>query len=145
MKIRTLAVVAVVLLSNAFMMRPALSLDCQNQRTQNDMSQCASLDLERETKIINRTYGELRARLNPAKQQQVRDVQLAWIKYKDLRCNFEAAGVEGGSAYPMIVAMCLTGMTRHLQPLAPEPPSLRKTQARLFASELRGVFRRPSG
>lgn len=90
----------------------AFALDCKNPQTQIDMNQCASADLDRETKKINKTYNNFRAKLNPTQKQQFKEVQLAWIKFKDLACQFEASGVEGGSAHSMVLAGCLTEKTR---------------------------------
>ena len=99
-------------LSSLFVSSAALAVDCQNPQTQIDMNQCASTDLDRETKKINKTYNNFRAKLNPTQKQQLKEVQLAWIKFKDLACKFEASGVEGGSAHSMVLAGCLTEKTR---------------------------------
>jgi len=104
--------VIVSFLSILFVPSVVLGLDCQNANTQADMNQCASSDLARETQIINKTYRDLRTKLNPAQQRQFKKVQLAWIKYKDLSCEFEASGVEGGSAHAMIITACLAEETR---------------------------------
>lgn len=86
--------------------------DCQNLQTQSEMNQCAFSDLESETKKINKTYNDIRAKLNQSQQRQFKKVQLAWIKFKDLTCEFEASGVEGGSAHSMILADCLADKVR---------------------------------
>ena len=99
-------------LSSLFVSSSALALDCQSPQTQTDMNQCASFDLGRETKKINKTYNDLRAKLNSTQKQHLKEVQLAWNKFKDLACQFEASGVEGGSAHSMVVAGCLTEKTR---------------------------------
>ncbi|MGB4813272.1 MAG: lysozyme inhibitor LprI family protein [Methylophilaceae bacterium] len=99
-------------LSSLFVSNSVLALDCQNPQTQTDMNQCASTDLDRETKRINKTYNNFRAKLNTTQKQQFKVVQLAWIKFKDLACKFEASGVEGGSAHSMVLAGCLTEKTR---------------------------------
>ena len=70
------------------------------------------MELDRETKKINLTYNQFRSKLNPAQQQNIKEVQLAWIKFKDLACQFEASSLEGGSAYAMVLTGCLTEKTR---------------------------------
>ena len=89
----------------------AWALDCRNPQTQTDMNMCAISDLERETNKINKTYNVYRAKLNPAQKQEFKAVQLAWIKFKDLSCKFEASGAEGGSMYAMVLSGCLTVKT----------------------------------
>lgn len=86
--------------------------DCLDARTQIDMNQCAHAALERETTALNRSCEAIRAKLDPARQQQFRAVQRAWVRFKDLSCKFEASGVEGGSAHPMILSGCLAEKTR---------------------------------
>jgi len=76
------------------------------------MNQCAASELDRETNKINKTYNEFRKKLNPTQKQKLKEVQLAWIKFKDLACQFETSGVEGGSAHSMILMNCLTEKTR---------------------------------
>jgi uncharacterized protein YecT (DUF1311 family) len=100
------------LLYGLIAINPAFALNCQNPQTQTDMNQCASIDLDKETKKLNKTYDAFRAKLNPAQKQKLKKVQLAWIKFKDLACQLEASGVYGGSAYPMVMANCLIEKTR---------------------------------
>lgn len=88
------------------------SQNCKKPLTQSDMNVCASKGLDEETNKMNKTYDEYIQKLNVKEKQQFKEVQLAWKKYKDLSCDFESLGVEGGSVRPMIVALCLDGMTR---------------------------------
>ena len=86
--------------------------DCRKPKTQLEMNQCAKRDYDTATKEINQIYNEYRKRLNPSQKEQIKEVQLAWIKYRDLACKFESSGVSGGSAESMIVGVCLTRLTR---------------------------------
>lgn len=106
------ALLVCLFLSSVSVSSYVLALDCQNPQTQVDINQCASTELDRETKKINKTYNNLRAKLNPTHKQQLKEVQLAWIKFKDLACQFEASGIEGGSAHSMVLASCLAEKTR---------------------------------
>ncbi len=90
----------------------AFALNCPNAQTQTEMNQCAFAELNRATTQINQTYYHLRTKLNPVQKQQLKDVQLTWIKFKDLACEFEASGVEGGSVHSMILSACLSKMTQ---------------------------------
>ena len=106
------ALLSCFFLSLLFVSGAALSLECEDPMTQLDMNLCASAELDRETKKINKTYNNLRAKLNSEQKQQIKEVQLAWIKFKDLACKFEASAVEGGSVYSMVLSECLTAKTR---------------------------------
>lgn len=90
----------------------AWAVNCANAMTQSDMNQCASQELAQEDKKINAAYNQLRSKQAPEQQKLLKEVQLAWIKYKELACKYEAGGVEGGSAYPMVHAYCLAQKTR---------------------------------
>lgn len=76
------------------------------------MSACAAQNLDRETQRINATYTALRSKLDAKQSQQLKDVQLAWIKFKDLACAFETASVSGASLAPLIRSNCLLKITR---------------------------------
>jgi len=85
---------------------------CNDSSNQMEMNACASVTLNTETKRINSLYNELRLKLSPKDRMKIRDIQLAWIKFRDLSCELESSGVEGGSVHSMIFSMCLTRYTR---------------------------------
>lgn len=90
----------------------AFAADCGKAVTQAEMNGCAAQDLNEADAELNRTYIAYRAKLRPAQQNQIRDVQLAWIKYRDLSCRFESSSVAGGSAAGMALQTCLADKTR---------------------------------
>lgn len=95
--------------SIALLLSPRISVatDCAKPTTQNEINQCANSQLEAEMAAINSVYNRYRASLDATEKQQLKDVQLAWIKYRDLACKFEASPVEGGSMYSYVLAQCL--------------------------------------
>ncbi|OWY31084.1 lysozyme inhibitor LprI family protein [Herbaspirillum robiniae] len=90
----------------------AFALDCDKAVTQAEMNGCVAQDLNQADAELNQTYIAYRAKLRTAQQNQIRDVQLAWMKYRDLSCRFESAGVAGGSASGMALQTCLADKTR---------------------------------
>lgn len=90
----------------------AIAQNCKNPMTQMDMNQCAGAELTRETARLNATYHDLRQGLNTSTKADLRQVQLAWIKFKYLACKLEASRAEGGSIYSMVLANCLSELTR---------------------------------
>ena len=60
---------------------------------------------------LNGRYAAAMARLSPPSRVLLRDAQRSWIGFRDRQCAFEASGVEGGSAYPMVYAGCLARVT----------------------------------
>jgi uncharacterized protein YecT (DUF1311 family) len=88
------------------------ALDCKDGgKTTVDMKECASKELEEATKKLNTTYNSYRKLLEPKQQNDLKAVQLAWIKYKDLRCNLEYSFYEGGSMAGLVGTTCLTYIT----------------------------------
>lgn len=98
--------------------------DCSKANTQGDMEQCATQALNKADAELNQTYVQYRNRLDKAHQNQIRDVQLAWIKYRDLSCKY-ASSDTGGSAHGLALQTCLTDKTlertRELKALATCP------------------------
>lgn len=92
----------------------AYALDCSKSatQTQSDMDQCATQALNQADAELNQTYIDYRNRLNKAQQNQIRDVQLAWIKYRDLSCKYASSSSTGGSAHGMALQSCLTEKTQ---------------------------------
>lgn len=99
------------LLSFAIAGSSAWALDCNNAQTQADMDECASQALNKADAELNQTYVDYRKRLDKAQQNQIRDVQLAWIKYRDLSCKYATSRGTGGSAHNMALQSCLTEKT----------------------------------
>ena len=113
--------------SAALLLLPALplhaqTLDCDNAMTQTEMNQCAAQALEQEDQRLNRVYNQYRAGLQAKDRQALKQVQLAWIKFRDLDCKQVASVYEGGSMQPMVHAHCLAERTReritHLEQMA---------------------------
>ena len=112
---------AAIVLLPAFQLQ-AQTLDCDNAMSQMEMNQCAAQDLEREDQHLNRVYTQYRASLSAKDKEALKQVQLAWIKFRDLDCKQVASVYEGGSMQPMVHASCLAERTReritHLEQMA---------------------------
>ena len=86
--------------------------NCSSPTTQFEMNACAGHELARETERINSTYGSLRRSLSPEEANELKLVQLLWIKYKDAACELESKSAEGGSMQPLLRDTCLTRLTK---------------------------------
>lgn len=100
------------------------ALSCDNAGTQAQMEQCATQALNQADTELNQTYVDYRNRLDQRQQNQIRDVQLAWIKYRDLSCKYASSDISG-SAHALALQTCLTEKTqertRELKALATCP------------------------
>jgi uncharacterized protein YecT (DUF1311 family) len=86
--------------------------NCKNPDTQMAMNVCAARDYEREDKRLNQAYRDLVAKLEQGKREKLRDVQRAWLSYRDLNCDFQSDDYQGGSIYSLIQSSCLAEMTK---------------------------------
>ncbi|TZF86968.1 lysozyme inhibitor LprI family protein [Cognatilysobacter lacus] len=102
----------ILLLALAALLSTQAFANCRSTQNQIEMNECSAADLAQATREINRTYQQLLGELNPDRRARMRAVQLQWIKFKDLNCEFEASYMEGGSAEPMLRNSCLAEMTR---------------------------------
>ncbi|RSZ55758.1 DUF1311 domain-containing protein [Massilia atriviolacea] len=95
------------------MANPAAAADdCKDPMTQYDMNRCSAKDAGREDALLNKNYKELMGKVDAQEKAQIKTVQLAWIKFRDLQCNYESDRYEGGSMQPLVHSSCLYGMTK---------------------------------
>lgn len=89
--------------------------DCANASDQATMNECAGKALKASDGELNTLYKQIAARLkdDQDKTRLLVAAQKAWIAFRDAECDFSAAGVTGGSVYPMIVLQCRDGLTQN--------------------------------
>ena len=85
---------------------------CTNPLSQFEMNQCAGKAYHAADATMNQIYRKLASMLDEAEQVQLKEAQLAWLKYRDANCEFVADEYKGGSIRPLIQATCLADMTR---------------------------------
>jgi uncharacterized protein YecT (DUF1311 family) len=85
--------------------------DCRNPVSQMAMNVCAGKDYKREDATLNKLYKELVAQLEKDRGEKLRQLQVAWIKYRDLQCDFVSSEYDGGSMYPLVRSSCMARVT----------------------------------
>lgn len=88
--------------------------DCKDPQTQTDMNICADLAYKEADEELNVTYKKALKILeatNPTEIENFKEVQRAWIKFRDLHCKHAISGYEGGTIVPLIHASCMTELT----------------------------------
>lgn len=72
-------------------LEPMVRLDCLNETTHDRIAALATPyganSYATADATLNRTYQALKSRLNPDKQDQLIEVQLAWLAYRDAACD----------------------------------------------------------
>ena len=86
---------------------------CADAQTQADMNICWGKEYKAADATLNQVYGQLMRKLDAADQAQLKQVEAAWLKYRDANCEFVADRYKGGTIRPMIEAMCLADTTRN--------------------------------
>lgn len=89
----------------------ALADHCGNAVSQTDMDVCAGQQFDAADTALNETYARLMKSISPAGQASLRSAQRAWLAYRDKQCAFNLLGRADASVYPMVMAMCRTGLT----------------------------------
>ena len=100
----------------------AQDANCSDPPDQVTMTQCAYQEWQTADAELNSAYKRAMAMLKDQDAQMdaalrggpeaLRDAQRAWITFRDKTCEAEGFAMRGGSAEPMIVAFCLTRITR---------------------------------
>jgi uncharacterized protein YecT (DUF1311 family) len=84
---------------------------CADAQTQTDINICWGNEYKAADAQLNKTYQQLVALLDAAERNQLKNVETAWIKYRDANCDFVADQYKGGSMRPMIYALCMADVT----------------------------------
>ncbi len=77
-------------------------------QTQLDMNRDADRTLRDTEAKLNAAITTYRKRLEASQRAAFDESQRRWMAYRKAACEFQAGGVAGGSAYPMVLAACLT-------------------------------------
>ena len=108
----TFLLVFVLLSGVAFGQRKKKSDLCANPLSQVDMNQCAGKAYRDADAIMNQVYRKLVSMLDEDEKAQLKEAQLAWLKYRDTNCEFVADQYKSGSIRPLIHATCLGDVTK---------------------------------
>jgi uncharacterized protein YecT (DUF1311 family) len=87
--------------------------DCGQFTAQPDLNACAAANLQAADAALNQMYQKLMAQqTDGSSKKQLKDVERAWMDYRDKECAFEVGPQQsGGSIWPMEMSNCLEEMT----------------------------------
>jgi len=86
---------------------------CASAQSQAEMNICAGKEYKSADTELNQVYQKLNSILNDEEKSQLKEAENAWIRYRDLNCEFVADQYKGGSIRPMIHGLCLADVTRN--------------------------------
>ncbi|MGI3899257.1 MAG: lysozyme inhibitor LprI family protein [Janthinobacterium lividum] len=111
-----LKVLVLVLLapSAAFAAVPAL---CSGAANQAEGTSCAAHKLVEANRDLNRTYVELKSKLDVVGRRNLELAENAWINFRDLECNLEIGNDptqvgRNGTMMPMLLGECAVSLTQ---------------------------------
>ena len=84
---------------------------CADAQSQAEMNMCWGKEYKAADAKMNKTYQDFMSKLDESEKMQLKNAQLAWLKYRDANCDFVADQYKGGTMRPMIAAICLADVT----------------------------------
>ena len=75
-----------------------------------DMVSCITAEYERQDKRLNDAYAAARERVGKGRDAALRDVQRAWLHFRDLNCDFRN-DPDGGTLARVEANHCMLSMT----------------------------------
>ena len=113
MKLLALCILLIVVAFGAAFAQKAKPDPCADQQSQAEMNICAGKEYKTADAELNQVYQKLNSLLNEEEKVQLKGAENAWLKYRDLNCEFVADQYKGGSMRPMIHGLCLADVTRN--------------------------------
>jgi uncharacterized protein YecT (DUF1311 family) len=84
---------------------------CADAQSQAEMNICWGKEYKKADVVLNQVYRQLVDLLDEQEKGQLKEAQTAWLKFRDLNCEFVADQYKGGSIRPAIHATCLLDVT----------------------------------
>lgn len=88
---------------------------CADPQTQTDMNICAGKAFQEADLALNEIYQKalkLLQESGPEKVEDFKQIQRAWVEFRDLNCAYAADVYEGGSMAPLVRSMCMEKLTQ---------------------------------
>lgn len=89
----------------------AEQINCEDPINQTQLNICSVRDYQTLDAQLNATYNTYRKMLEPKQKEALKQAELAWIKYRDLVCDYEADQYAGGSMSGLVYNSCLKRIT----------------------------------
>jgi uncharacterized protein YecT (DUF1311 family) len=106
-----LLIVAVMTISGSFAQQKKKANPCDSANNQAEMNICAEKEYKAADAALNKVYGQLMSKLEDDHKAKLKEAELAWIKFRDVNCEFQAFPNIGGTIYPLVYNGCLASMT----------------------------------
>src|SRR5437899_11516633 len=95
-----------ILFSGAFVQEQKKPEPCADAQSQAEMNFCWGNEYKAADARLNEAYRQFASKLDDAEKAQLKNAQLAWLKYRDANCDFVADQYKVGTIRPMIGLIC---------------------------------------
>jgi uncharacterized protein YecT (DUF1311 family) len=85
---------------------------CESASSQFEATQCAAREYKQADAELNKVYQQVLKQEDAGGQARLKTAQLAWLKFRDTECEYEAGDYIGGTMRPMVEAFCLAAVTQ---------------------------------
>ena len=113
MKLLTTSGLLLLILSAGILAQDQKKDPCADAQSQAEMNMCWGKEYKAADAKLNKTYQDFMSKLEESEKVQLKNAQLAWLKYRDANCEFVADQYKGGTMRPMIAAICLADTTNN--------------------------------
>src|SRR5437870_1768229 len=86
---------------------------CAKAQSQAEMNDCWGREYRAADTVLNQVYRQLVSMLDDEEKSQLKEAETAWLKYRDLDCDFVSDQYKGGTIRPMIHGLCLADVTKN--------------------------------
>jgi len=104
-------IVVVMTMSAGFAQQKKKANPCDSAQNQTEMNICAEKEYKAADATLNKVYAQLMSKLEDEHKVKLKEAELAWIKFRDANCEFQAFPNMGGTIYPLVYSGCLTATT----------------------------------
>ena len=109
----TVLMILVMTIAYCFAQEQKKPEPCADAQSQAEMNICWGNEYKAADARLNEAYRQFASKLDDAEKAQLKNAQLAWLKYRDANCDFVADQYKGGTIRPMIAAICLADVTNN--------------------------------
>src|SRR5438067_2750611 len=109
----TCGLALLILFSGAFAQEQKKPEPCADAQSQAEMNICWGKEYKAADARLNDAYRQFASKLDDEQKAQLKNAQVAWLKYRDANCDFVADQYKGGTIRPMIAAICLADVTNN--------------------------------
>ena len=81
-------------------------------QSQGEMTATAAEEARDANLKLKEVLAQLNAKISPEGRARLKAAEAAWLRYREMQCEFNAARSSGGSVHAMILSLCHADLTK---------------------------------